>query len=317
MLNEQILTFFRGFRRDAHPMAVLCGAIGGLSSFYYDSAGHGGDRERLIAAHRLIAKMPTIAAIAYKYACGQPFMYPQNALSYPANLMHMTFAVPAEPYLADDVLTRALDRFLILHADHGQNASTSAVRLAGSTGANPFACIAAGVAALWGPAHGGANERVLAMLDEIGSKDRIPEFIGRAKDQDDPFRLMGFGHRVYKNFDPRATIIRGMCHKVLKQMGRTDSPLFDLALELEQIALKDEYFIEKNLYPNVDFYSGITLRALGFPVSMFTALFAVARCAGWIAQWLELATDPELRIGRPRQVYTGPEQRYFAPIDQR
>jgi citrate synthase len=317
MVHEQLITFFRGFRRDAHPMAIMCGVVGALSAFYHDSTDIDDPEQRLIAAHRLIAKMPTIAAMAHKYALGQPFMYPRNDLSYAENFLHMTFGVPCEPYQPNPVLSRAMDRLLILHADHEQNASTSTVRIAGSSGANPFACIAAGIASLWGPAHGGANEAVVKMLEEIGSKERIPEFIARAKDKDDPFRLMGFGHRVYKHYDPRAAIMRESCHEVLDELGIREEPLLSLALELERIALEDEYFIEKKLYPNVDFYSGITMKALGFPPSMFSALFAVGRTIGWIAQWKEMIEDPVRRIARPRQLYVGPRKRAYVPLEQR
>jgi citrate synthase len=317
MVHEQLITFFRGFRRDAHPMAIMCGVVGALSAFYHDSTDIDDAEQRLIAAHRLIAKMPTIAAMAYKYALGQPFMYPRNDLSYAENFLHMTFGVPCEPYQPNPVLSRAMDRLLILHADHEQNASTSTVRIAGSSGANPFACIAAGIASLWGPAHGGANEAVVKMLEEIGSKERIPEFIARAKDKDDPFRLMGFGHRVYKHYDPRAAIMRESCHEVLDELGIREEPLLSLALELERIALEDEYFIEKKLYPNVDFYSGITMKALGFPPSMFSVLFAVGRTIGWIAQWKEMIEDPVRRIARPRQLYVGPRKRAYVPLEQR
>jgi citrate synthase len=316
MLHEQINYFFRGFRRDAHPMAVMCGVVGAMAAFYPDSSDVTDPHQRLIASYRLIAKMPTIASNAYKYSVGQPFVYPLNDLSYAENFLNMTFAVPCEPYRPDPVLVKALDRIFILHADHEQNASTSTVRLAGSSGANPFACIAAGIACLWGPAHGGANEAVLKMLTEIGSIDRVPEFVKRAKDKNDTFRLMGFGHRVYKNFDPRATIMRKTCHEVLGVLGRKE-PLLQLAMELERIALEDDYFVEKKLYPNVDFYSGIILRAMGFPDSMFTALFALARTVGWIAQWNEMTMDPLQKIGRPRQLYTGPQRRTFVLIGQR
>jgi len=317
MVHEQLTTFFRGFRRDAHPMAIMCGVVGALSAFYHDTTDITDPEQRMIASHRLIAKMPTIAAMAYKFAVGQPFMYPRNDLGYAENLLHMTFAVPAEPYEPNPVLARAMDRILILHADHEQNASTSTVRLAGSSGANPFACIAAGIASLWGPAHGGANQAVIAMLREIGSKERIPEFIARAKDKNDPFRLMGFGHRVYKNYDPRATIMRESCHEVLDELGVREEPLLELAMELERIALEDDYFVEKKLFPNVDFYSGITMKALGFPESMFSALFAVGRTIGWIAQWKEMIEDPVKKIGRPRQLYVGPEERPYVPLDER
>jgi citrate synthase len=317
MVHEQINYFLRGFRRDAHPMAILCGVTGALSSFYHDSTDIEDPKQRMIASHRLIAKLPTIAAMAYKYSVGQPFMYPRNDLSYAENFLYMTFGVPCEPYVVNPVLSRAMDRIFILHADHEQNASTSTVRLAGSSGANPFACIAAGIASLWGPAHGGANEAVLKMLQEIGDKERIPEFIKRAKDKNDSFRLMGFGHRVYKNFDPRAQVMRETCHEVLADLGIKNDPLLDIAMELERIALEDEYFIEKKLYPNVDFYSGIILKAMGFPTSMFTVLFAVARTVGWIAQWKEMIEDPGQKIGRPRQLYTGAPERDYVPIAKR
>ncbi|MFE0755328.1 citrate synthase [Inquilinus sp. NPDC058860] len=316
MVHEQIHHFFRGFRRDAHPMAVLCGVTGALSAFYHDSTDIHDPRQREVASHRLIAKLPTLAAMAYKYSVGQPFMYPRNDLSFAENFLYMTFAVPAEPYKVNPVLSRAMDRILILHADHEQNASTSTVRLAGSSGANPFACIAAGIASLWGPAHGGANEAVLKMLGEIGTKDRVGEFVKRAKDKDDPFRLMGFGHRVYKNYDPRAKVMRATCYEVLEELGIKD-PLLDLAMALEKIALEDEYFVERKLYPNVDFYSGIILKAMGFPTSMFTVLFAVARTVGWIAQWTEMIGDPHQKIGRPRQLFTGHTPRDFVPLSGR
>jgi citrate synthase len=317
MVHEQLNYFFRAFRRDAHPMAVMCGVVGALSAFYHDCTDISDPAQRMVASHRLIAKMPTIAAMAYKYSVGQPFMYPRNDLSYAENFLYMTFAVPCQEYRPNPVLTRAMDRILILHADHEQNASTSTVRLAGSSGANPFACIAAGIASLWGPAHGGANEAVLKMLEQIGSKEHIPEFIRRAKDKDDPFRLMGFGHRVYKNYDPRARIMRESCHAVLDELGLREEPLLDLAMELERIALEDEYFIERKLYPNVDFYSGITMKALGFPASMFSALFAAGRTIGWIAQWKEMMEDPVKRIGRPRQLYTGEPARDYVPLERR
>ncbi len=316
MVHEQISFFYRGFRRDAHPMAVMVGVVGALAAFYHDSIDITDPHQRLIASYRLIAKMPTIAAMAYKYSIGQPFIYPRNDLSYSANFLHMMFAVPCEPYEVNPVLERAMDMIFILHADHEQNASTSTVRLAGSSGANPFACIAAGCASLWGPAHGGANEAALNMLMEIGTPDRIPEYIARAKDKNDPFRLMGFGHRVYKNYDPRAKVLRKMAHEVLDEL-KVDNPLFDVARELERIALSDEYFIERKLYPNVDFYSGIILSAMGFPTSMFTVLFAIARTVGWVAQWNEMVEDPNQKIGRPRQLYTGPARRDYVPIDQR
>ncbi|SHI72086.1 citrate synthase [Aureimonas altamirensis] len=317
MVHEQMTKFFSGFRRDAHPMAVMVGSVGALSAFYHDSTDITDPHQRMVASIRMVAKIPTLAAMAYKYHIGQPFVYPRNDLSYAENFLHMCFAVPCEPYKINPVLARAMDRIFILHADHEQNASTSTVRLAGSSGANPFACIAAGVACLWGPAHGGANEAALNMLSEIGSKDRIPEFVARAKDKNDPFRLMGFGHRVYKNYDPRAKIMQKTCHEVLDELGLKDDPLLEVAMELEHIALNDEYFIEKKLYPNVDFYSGITLKALGFPTTMFTVLFALARTVGWIAQWKEMIEDPQQRIGRPRQLYTGSPQRDYLAVDKR
>jgi citrate synthase len=316
MVHEQMQFFFRGFRRDSHPMAVMTGTVGALSAFYHDSLNIDDPRQREIAAFRLIAKMPTIAAMVYKYSIGQPFMYPRNDLSYAENFLYMTFGVPSEPYKISPTLSRAMDRILILHADHEQNASTSTVRLAGSSRANPFACIASGIASLWGPAHGGANEAVLFMLKEIGDKSRIPEYIKRSKDKNDSFRLMGFGHRVYKNYDPRAEIMRDTCYEVLNELGIKD-PLLELAMELEKIALKDDYFIEKKLYPNVDFYSGIILRAMGFPTNMFTVLFAVARTVGWISQWNEMIQEPTQKIGRPRQLYIGPTERNFVPMDKR
>lgn len=317
MIHEQVSSFFRGFRRDAHPMSIMVGVVGALSSFYHDSLDIHDATQRDLSAHRLIAKMPTLAAMAYKYSIGQPFVYPQNHLSFSENFLRMMFAVPSEPYKLDPILVRALDRILILHADHEQNASTSTVRLAGSSQANPFACVASGIAALWGPAHGGANEAVLNMLGKMGTAERIPEFIARAKDKNDPFRLMGFGHRVYKNYDPRAKIMRQTCHEVLKALGLQNDPLFHLAMELEELALKDDYFIEKKLYPNVDFYSGVILKAMNIPTSMFTVLFAVARTVGWIAQWLEMIEDPFQRIGRPRQLYYGHTERHYVPIDNR
>ncbi len=317
MVHDQMTRFFQGFRRDAHPMAVLVGAVGALAAFYHDSTDINDPVQRMVASHRMIAKMPTLAAMAYKYNIGQPFVYPKNDLDYASNFLRMCFAVPCEEYKVNPVLARALDRIFTLHADHEQNASTSTVRLAGSTGANPFACIAAGIAALWGPAHGGANEICLRMLMEIGTVDRIPEFIARAKDKNDPFRLMGFGHRVYKNFDPRAKIMHKTCHEVLAELGIKDDPLLDVAMELERIALHDQYFIDRQLYPNVDFYSGITLKAMGFPTTMFTALFAVARTVGWIAQWTEMIGDPHQKIGRPRQLYTGEARRDYLPIGKR
>ncbi|MDR6849842.1 citrate synthase [Sphingomonas sp. BE270] len=316
MLHEQLATFYRGFRRDAHPMAIMCGVVGALSAFYQDSADITDPQQRMIASHRLIAKMPTIAAMAYKYSIGQPFMSPKNDLSYTGNFLRMTFGVPAEEYVVDPVIEKAMDRIFILHADHEQNASTSTVRLAGSSGANPFACIAAGIACLWGPAHGGANEAALNMLREIGTVDRIPEYIARAKDKNDPFRLMGFGHRVYKNYDPRATVMQQTVREVFAAMKVSD-PVFDVALKLEEMALSDPYFIEKKLFPNVDFYSGVILSAIGFPTTMFTALFALARTVGWVAQWNEMIADPEQKIGRPRQLYTGPTQRDYVPLDAR
>jgi len=317
MVHEQFSRFFHGFRRDSHPMAIMVAALGAMSAFYHDSIDITDPHQRMVASIRLISKVPTLAAMAYKYSVGQPFVYPRNSLNYAENFLHMCFAVPCEEYKVNPVLAKAMDTIFTLHADHEQNASTSTVRLAGSSGANPFACIAAGVACLWGPAHGGANEACLRMLEEIGSVDRIPEFITRAKDKDDPFRLMGFGHRVYKNYDPRARIMQKTCHAVLKELGIKDDPLLDIAMELEHIALHDEYFIEKKLYPNVDFYSGITLKALGFPTSMFTVLFALARSVGWIAQWKEMVEDPAQKIGRPRQLYTGAKERHYVPIKNR
>ena len=316
MVHEQLSNFFRGFRRDAHPMAILCGVTGALSAFYHDSTDINDPTQRMIASHRLIAKMPTLAAMAYKYSLGQPFNYPKNSLNYAENFLRMCFAVPAEDYEVDPVVADAMDKILILHADHEQNASTSTVRLAGSSGANPFACIAAGIACLWGPAHGGANEAVLSMLNEIGDKSRISEYVNKARDKDDPFRLFGFGHRVYKNFDPRAKVMRESCHDVLNKLGVND-PLLELAMKLEDLALRDDYFIEKKLYPNVDFYSGIILKAMGFPTSMFTVLFAVARTVGWISQWKEMIEDPSQRIGRPRQLYTGPVSRDYTAMANR
>ncbi|RMF08612.1 MAG: citrate (Si)-synthase [Alphaproteobacteria bacterium] len=318
MVHEQLKNFYNGFRRDAHPMAILVGVVGALSAFYHDSTDINDPHQRMVAKYRLIAKMPTIVAMAYKYSVGQPFVYPRNDLSYAENFLYMTFGVPqSEAYEVNPVLARAIDRIFILHADHEQNASTSTVRLAGSSGANPFACIAAGCASLWGPAHGGANEACLRMLEEIGTVDRIPEFIKRAKDPEDNFRLMGFGHRVYKNYDPRAKVMRESAHEVLEALDHKDSPLFKVAMELERIALEDEYFIEKKLYPNVDFYSGIILSAMGFPTSMFTALFALARTVGWVAQWGEMIDDPTQRIGRPRQLYNGMGSRDYVPMEKR
>jgi citrate synthase len=317
MVHEQMTRFFTGFRRDAHPMAVMVGVVGALSAFYHDSTDINDTHQRQIASHRMIAKMPTIAAMAYKYSIGQPFIYPRNDLDYCSNFLQMCFAVPCEPYEINPVLARALDRIFILHADHEQNASTSTVRLAGSSGANPFACIAAGIACLWGPAHGGANEAALNMLEEIGTVDRVHEYVAKAKDKTSGFRLMGFGHRVYKNYDPRAKVMQKTCHEVLDALGIRDEPLLKVAIELERIALQDEYFIEKKLYPNIDFYSGITLRAMGFPKSMFTVLFAIARTVGWISQWKEMIEDPEQRIGRPRQLYLGAPRREFVPTNLR
>jgi citrate synthase len=317
MVHEQLSRFFSGFRRDAHPMSILCGVTGALSAFYHDSTDADDPRQRMVAAHRLVAKMPTIAAMAYKYSRGEPFVYPRNDLSYAENFLYMTFATPCEPYKVSPVLSRAMDKIFILHADHEQNASTSTVRLAGSSGAPPFACIAGGIASLWGPAHGGANEAVLSMLQEIGTVNRIPEFVKRAKDKNDSFRLMGFGHRVYKNHDPRAQVMRKTCHEVLGELGIRDEPLLDIAMELERIALEDDYFIEKKLYPNVDFYSGIILKAMGFPTTMFTVLFAVARTVGWISQWKEMIEDPQQKIGRPRQLFKGDAKRAFVPLFQR
>ncbi|GIU48490.1 citrate synthase [Shewanella sairae] len=316
MVNEQLAAFFRGFRRDAHPMAMLCGVTGALSAFYQDSLDVNDERHREIAAYRLVSKMPTIAAMCYKYSIGQPFVYPRNELSYAGNFLSMMFGVPCEEYKVNPIVERAMDRIFILHADHEQNASTSTVRLAGSSGANPFACIAAGIASLWGPAHGGANEACLNMLEEIGTVDRIPEFIARAKDKEDPFRLMGFGHRVYKNFDPRAKVMRETCHEVLAEL-KVNDPLLDVAMELERIALEDEYFVSKKLYPNVDFYSGIIMKAIGIPTSMFTVLFALARTVGWIAHWKEMLDQPGHKISRPRQLYTGDAKRDFIELDKR
>jgi citrate synthase len=317
MVHEQITYLIRGFRRDAHPMAVMIAVVGALSAFYHEDLDINDPHNRTIATYRLIAKMPTIAAMAYKYALGQPFMYPQNHLSYAGNFLHMTFGVPCEPYKVDPVLARALDKIFILHADHEQNASTSTVRLVGSTGASPYAAISAGIASLWGPAHGGANEAVVQMLSEIGSVDRIPEFIKRAKDRDDPFRLMGFGHRVYKNYDPRAGVLKSSADEVLDLLGQKDDPKLAIAIELERIALEDDYFRERKLFPNVDFYSGLILEAMKIPTSMFTAIFALARTVGWLAQWNEMIEDPEQKIGRPRQLYVGADERPFVPIDRR
>ena len=317
MLNESLLRFFNGFHYNAHPMAMLSGVVASMAAFYHDSMDISNPRHREIFAHRIIAKIPTIAAAAYKHSLGQPFVYPRNDLDYCSNLLNMFFSVPCENYKVDPVGAQALDLLFILHADHEQNASTSTVRLAGSTGTNPYAAISAGISALWGPAHGGANEAVLAMLEQIGTVDNITKFVAKAKDKNDSFRLMGFGHRVYKNFDPRATIIRGMCHKVLAKLGKSDNPLFELALRLEEIALKDEYFVERKLYPNVDFYSGIIYSALGIPRSMFTVMFALARTVGWVAHWQEMIADPAMKIGRPRQLYTGPAQRDYVEISKR
>jgi len=311
MVHEQMTRFFTGFRRDAHPMSIMVAVVGALSAFYHDSTDINDPKQRETASHRMIAKMPTIAAMAYKYSIGQPFIYPRNDLDYTSNFLQMCFSVPCEPYIVNPVVARALDRIFILHADHEQNASTSTVRLAGSSGANPFACIAAGIACLWGPAHGGANEAALNMLEEIGTVDRIPEYIAKAKDKTSGFRLMGFGHRVYKNYDPRAKVMQKTCHQVLDELDKRNEPLLAVAMELERIALQDDYFVSKKLYPNIDFYSGITLKAMGFPVDMFTVLFAVARTVGWIAQWKEMIEDPEQRIGRPRQLYIGPARRSF------
>jgi len=317
MVHEQLARFYTGFRRDSHPMAVLVGVVGALSAFYHDSLDLNDPEHRKISAFRLIAKMPTIVAMAFKYSVGQPFIYPLNSLSYSANFMRMMFAVPAEEYQINPVLVKALDRIFILHADHEQNASTSTVRLAGSSGANPFACISSGIACLWGPAHGGANEACLNMLEEIGDVSRVGEYIKKAKDKNSGFRLMGFGHRVYKNYDPRAKLMRETCHEVLSELGLHDDRLFKLAMALEKIAIEDDYFVQRKLYPNVDFYSGIVQRALGIPNNMFTCIFALARTVGWVAQWNEMVSDPEQKIGRPRQLYTGPTQRSVVPIEKR
>jgi citrate synthase len=317
MINESLLRFFNGFQYNAHPMAMLSGVVASMAAFYHDSMDIHNPRHREIFAHRIIAKIPTIAAAAYKHSLGQPFIYPRNDLDYCSNLLHMFFAVPCEQYNVDPVTAQALDLLFILHADHEQNASTSTVRLAGSTGANPYAAISAGISALWGPAHGGANEAVLAMLEQIGTVENVPKYLAKAKDKNDNFRLMGFGHRVYKNFDPRATIIRTMCHKVLAKLGKSDNPLFELALKLEEIALKDEYFVERKLYPNVDFYSGIIYSAIGIPQSMFTVMFAIARTVGWVAHWQEMIADPQMKIGRPRQLYTGPAKRDYIEMTKR
>ena len=317
MIHEQMMYFFRGFRRDAHPMAVMTGVVGAMSAFYHDSTDITDEHQREVASFRLIAKMPTIAAMAYKFTVGQPFVYPRNDLDYASNFLRMCFAVPAEDYVVNPILSRAMDRIFTLHADHEQNASTSTVRLASFAGANPFVCIAAGIACLWGPAHGGANQACLEMLREIGSVDRIPEFIARAKDKNDPFRLMGFGHRVYKNTDPRATVLKQSADEVLELLGVEDNPLLQIAKELERVALSDPYFIEKKLFPNVDFYSGIILEAMGFPTSMFTPIFAVSRTVGWISQWKEMITDPQMKIGRPRQLYLGETARDYVDIENR
>ena len=317
MLHEQFNTFFHGFRRDAHPMAIMCGVVGALAAFYHDSLDIADPHHRMVSSYRLIAKVPTIAAQAYKYSIGQPFISPRNDLNFAENFLHMMFATPAEDYIVSPTLSKAMERILILHADHEQNASTSTVRLAGSSGANPFACIAAGIASLWGPAHGGANEAVLTMLNEIASVDNIPKYVKKAKDKEDPFRLMGFGHRVYKNFDPRARVMQQSCHEVLDELGIEDEPLLDLAMELERIALEDDYFVERKLYPNVDFYSGIIFKAIGIPETMFTVLFAVARTVGWISQWNEMIEDPTQKIGRPRQLYLGETRRDYIPVNER
>ncbi|WP_430912745.1 citrate synthase [Methylobacterium sp. sgz302541] len=317
MVHDQMNRFFQGFRRDAHPMAVMVACVGALSAFYHDSTDISDEKQRMIASLRMIAKMPTLAAMAYKYSIGQPFVYPKNDLDYTSNFLRMCYAVPCEDYQVNPIFARALDKIFILHADHEQNASTSTVRLAGSSGANPFACIAAGIACLWGPAHGGANEAALKMLMEIGKPENVKKYVDKAKDKNDPFRLMGFGHRVYKNYDPRARIMQKTTHEVLGELGIKDDPLLEVAMQLEQIALKDDYFVEKKLYPNIDFYSGITLKAMGFPTDMFTVLFAVARTVGWIAQWAEMIEDPSQKIGRPRQLYIGAAERQYVPIGQR
>jgi citrate synthase len=317
MVNESLLRLYQGFHHDAHPMAMVSAVVASMAAFYHDTTDINDPRHREIFAHRIIAKLPTLAAAAYKHTLGQPFMYPRNDLRYCSNMLNMFFSVPCEPYAIDPVAAEALDLLFILHADHEQNASTSTVRLAGSTGANPYAAISAGVSALWGPAHGGANEAVLDMLDSIGSVANIDKFLARVKDKNDSVRLMGFGHRVYKNFDPRAKIIRGMCYKVLEKLGKSDNPLFELSLKLEEIALKDDYFVSRKLYPNVDFYSGIIYSALGIPRSMFTVMFAIARTAGWVAHWQEMVSDPGMKIGRPRQLYTGPTQRDYSQIEKR
>ena len=316
MLHQQIVNLYRGFRRDAHPMAIMVGVVGALSAFYHNNADYSDPNQRMIACHRLVSKIATIGSMAYKYSIGQPFVFPKNDLPYTENFLHMTFSVPTEEYIVNPIVARALDRFFILHADHEQNASTSTVRLAGSSGANPFACIASGIASLWGPAHGGANEAVIHMLEEIGEMKNIPSYIEKAKDKDDPFRLMGFGHRVYKSYDPRAEVIKESAHEVLSELNISD-PLLDIALELEKIALKDKYFIEKQLYPNVDFYSGIILKAIGFPTSMFTVLFSIGRTIGWVSQWKEMIEDPTNKIGRPRQLYTGSKKREYQIMETR
>ncbi len=316
MLHQQIVNLYRGFRRDAHPMAIMVGVVGALSAFYHNNADYSDPNQRMIACHRLVSKIATIGSMAYKYSIGQPFVFPKNDLPYTENFLHMTFSVPTEEYIVNPIVARALDRFFILHADHEQNASTSTVRLAGSSGANPFACIAAGIASLWGPAHGGANEAVIHMLEEIGEMKNIPSYIEKAKDKEDPFRLMGFGHRVYKSYDPRAEVIKESAHEVLSELNISD-PLLDIALELEKIALKDKYFIEKQLYPNVDFYSGIILKAIGFPTSMFTVLFSIGRTIGWVSQWKEMIEDPTNKIGRPRQLYTGSKKREYQIMETR
>ena len=317
MVHEQLVHLYRGFRRDAHPMAIMVGVVGALSAFYHDSTDFSDINQRMIACHRLIAKIPTIGAMAYKYSIGQPFVYPKNNLSYAENFLHMTFSIPTEDFIINPIIAKAMDKFFILHADHEQNASTSTVRLAGSSGANPFACIAAGIASLWGPAHGGANEAVIKMLEEIGNKENIPKYINKAKDKNDPFRLLGFGHRVYKNYDPRASVMKKSAHEVLEELNMLHDPLLEIAIELEKIALKDPYFIEKKLYPNVDFYSGIILKALGFPTSMFTVLFAIGRTVGWISQWKEMIENPINKIGRPRQLYKGMKSRNYEVIESR
>ena len=317
LVNEQLNRFFTGFRPDAHPMAIMCGVVGALSAFYHDSIDINDPEQRRIACHRLIAKMPTLAAMAYKHSLGQPFMYPKNDLDYAANFLNMCFGLPTEDKEVDTTLAKAMDKILILHADHEQNASTSTVRLAGSSGANPFACIASGIACLWGPAHGGANEACIRMLEEINNVDNIPEYVKKAKDKNDPFRLMGFGHRVYKNFDPRAKVMQKICHEVLDHLGIKDDPLLAIAVELEKIALEDDYFVEKKLYPNIDFYSGIVMKSLGFPMDMFTVLFAVGRTVGWVSQWNEMIEDTSQRIGRPRQLYIGNEHRQYISMHKR